>query len=273
MKALFFDVDGTLIDEVKHEIPASTLEALRRTREKGNKVFINSGRTAGMLKRIMEMVEVDGFLCGCGTELIYEGESIYYKKLSPAMKQRIKDASDRYGVLVHLEGQHGWHCQPSEKLLREHPRYQALYENLAGFIGMEGGNDPTPYDGEYEISKFCIETDDGAESGHPSDMEGFREAFGDEFIIIDRGHGFYENVPIGHGKGAAVDRILDYLHLTRADAYGFGDSSNDEEMFRAVGHPVAMGQHDQVLEAYHPFITKRVEEDGIFYAMEQLGLL
>ena len=102
MKALFFDVDGTLIDEVKHEIPASTLEALRRTREKGNKVFINSGRTVGMLKRIMEMVEVDGFLCGCGTELIYEGESIYYKKLSPAMKQRIKDASDRYGVLVHL---------------------------------------------------------------------------------------------------------------------------------------------------------------------------
>ena len=70
MKALFFDVDGTLIDEVKHEIPASTLEALRRTREKGNKVFINSGRTVGMLKRIMEMVEVDGFLCGCGTELI-----------------------------------------------------------------------------------------------------------------------------------------------------------------------------------------------------------
>ena len=95
MKALFFDVDGTLIDEVKHDIPASTLEALRRTREKGNKVFINSGRTVGMLKRIMEMVEVDGFLCGCGTELIYEGASIYYKKLSVEMKQRIKDASDR----------------------------------------------------------------------------------------------------------------------------------------------------------------------------------
>lgn len=273
MKALFFDVDGTLIDEVKHEIPASAQEALRRTLEKGNKVFINSGRTAGMLKRIMEMVEVDGFLCGCGTELIYEGKSVYYKKLSEEMKQHIMDASDRYGILVHLEGRNGWHCQPSEKLLQAHPRYQALYENLAHFIGMEGGIDPAPYDGEYEISKFCIETDDGTESGHPSDMEGFREEFGAEFSIIDRGHGFYENVPIGHGKGAAVDRILDYLHLTRADAYGFGDSSNDEEMFRVVGHPVAMGQHDPVLEAYHPFITKRVEEDGIFYAMEQLGLL
>ena len=148
MKALFFDVDGTLIDEVKHEIPASALEALRRTREKGNKVFINSGRTSGMLKRIMEMVEVDGFLCGCGTELIYEGESVYYKKLSAEMKQRIKDASDRYGILVHLEGRHGWHCQPSEKLLRDHPGYQALYEHLAHFIGMEGGIDPTPYLGQ-----------------------------------------------------------------------------------------------------------------------------
>ena len=273
MKALFFDVDGTLISETTHQIPASALEALRHTREKGNKVFINSGRTAGMLKRIMKMVDVDGYLCGCGTELIYEGKSIYYKKLTEEMKKRLQAASEQYGILVHLEGQHGWHCAPSAKLLDEHPKYIALYQNLADFIGMEGGIDPTPYYGDYEISKFCIETDDGAESGHPSDMEGFRKAFGDEFIIIDRGHGFYENVPNGHGKGAAVDRILDYLHLGKDDAYGFGDSSNDEEMFRAVGHPVAMGHHDAVLEAYHPFITKQVEEDGLFYAMEQLGLL
>ena len=77
MKALFFDVDGTLLDEITHEIPESALEALRITRELGNKVFINSGRTGGMLRKIQKLVEVDGFLCGCGTELIYEGSTIY----------------------------------------------------------------------------------------------------------------------------------------------------------------------------------------------------
>ena len=273
MNALFFDVDGTLIDEVTHKIPESTQEALRKTREKGNKVFINSGRTSGMLKRIMSMVEVDGFLCGCGTELIYEGEPIYYHKLTEEMKRSIQAASEQYGILVHLEGRNGWHSHPSEKLLREHPSYPALYEHLRHFIELEQGLDPSPYDGDYEISKFCIETDDGKESGHPSDMEGFRKEFGRAFNIIDRGHGFYECVPAGHGKGAAVDRTLSYLHLTRDEAYGFGDSSNDEEMFQVVGHPVAMGQHDPILESYHPFITKRVEEDGIYYAMERLGLL
>lgn len=273
MKALFFDVDGTLIDETTHKIPESAQEALRRTREKGNKVFINSGRTSGMLKRIMSMVEVDGFLCGCGTELIYEGQSIYYHKLTEELKKRVQAASEQFGILVYLEGREGWHAQPSEKLLAAHPILRTHYEYLAHFVELEHGIDPTPYDSAYEISKFCIQADDGLSSGHPSDMEGFRKAFEDDFTIIDRGESFYECVPAGHGKGAAVDRILDYLHLTRAEAYGFGDSSNDEEMFQVVGHPVAMGQHDAILESYHPFITKRVEEDGIAYAMEQLGLV
>ena len=35
----------------------------------------------------------------------------------------------------------------------------------------------------------------------------------------------------GHGKGNAVDRMLQYLGLTKDDAYGFGDSTNDIEMF------------------------------------------
>ena len=38
MKALFFDLDGTLLDSTKH-IPASAKAALRQAREKGVKVY------------------------------------------------------------------------------------------------------------------------------------------------------------------------------------------------------------------------------------------
>ena len=281
MKALFFDVDGTLLDEKNHQIPESALQAIRRTRELGNKVFINSGRTSGMLKKVMGLVSVDGFLCGCGTELIYSGTPVYYYKLSNELKEQIKQVSDKYGMLMYLEGRDGWHCRPSLGLLEAHPLYRDYYDYMSMYVRSEKGSSGTDYDGDYEISKFCVQYDDGEGNGkgetfashNPSDVSGFLEEFSGLFHIIDRGKRFYECVPKGHGKGNAVDRMLQYLGLTKDEAYAFGDSTNDIEMFKACGNNIAMGKHAPELEAFDPFITRRVEDDGIAYAMKELGLI
>ena len=48
IKILFFDIDGTLVtDDARKFFPESAREAIRLTREKGNKVFINSARKQG----------------------------------------------------------------------------------------------------------------------------------------------------------------------------------------------------------------------------------
>ena len=44
VKAIFFDIDGTLVSFQTHTVPESTREALRLLREKGIKVFIATGR-------------------------------------------------------------------------------------------------------------------------------------------------------------------------------------------------------------------------------------
>ena len=44
IKAVFFDIDGTLVSFKTHTIPQSTLDALALLREKGIKVFIATGR-------------------------------------------------------------------------------------------------------------------------------------------------------------------------------------------------------------------------------------
>jgi hypothetical protein len=43
-------------------------------------------------------------------------------------------------------------------------------------------------------------------------------------------------------------------------------------MFEFSDNAILMGVHDAELEPYATFVTKKVEEDGIAYAMEQLGL-
>ena len=66
-KILFFDIDGTLWTMDGH-IPESTREAIRRVRENGHLVFINSGRTRGYIRDPkLFSLGLDGIVSGCGT--------------------------------------------------------------------------------------------------------------------------------------------------------------------------------------------------------------
>ena len=76
MSALFFDIDGTILSEITHKIPESALEALHKAQENGHKTFINTGRTICSVPPMIKRISFDGFLCGCGTHLIY-GEDVF----------------------------------------------------------------------------------------------------------------------------------------------------------------------------------------------------
>ena len=46
IKAIFLDVDGTLISFKTHRVPASALDALREAHVRGVQLFIVTGRAA-----------------------------------------------------------------------------------------------------------------------------------------------------------------------------------------------------------------------------------
>ena len=52
----------------------------------------------------------------------------------------------------------------------------------------------------------------------------------------------------------------------------FGEGYNDIEMLQLADMGVAMGNASEEVKAHADFVTKRIDEDGIFYACEQLGL-
>lgn len=64
-KCLFFDIDGTLVDEQTHQIPQSTIEALRAARRSGSVVFINTGRPYSHVSAMIKALDFDGYCCGC----------------------------------------------------------------------------------------------------------------------------------------------------------------------------------------------------------------
>ena len=260
-KALFFDIDGTLVSEITGVMPESAERAIARTRKAGNLVFINTGRTMGSMKAVLPSLEADGYLCGCGTQLWLNGKVIYQKSVPHERGLAIKKAIGDFDLDGVLEGADNCYFRKGYSRI-------PLIRDLKKAMEDHGNASPSGWDDDdYEFDKFCVSADE------KSDREGFFAFLAPDFQVIDRGGDFYECVPRGHDKATAIDRILKELGMSREDAWVFGDSSNDLACFQYAQNAVLMGKHDKVLEEYATFVTKTVEEDGIEYAMETLGLL
>lgn len=261
-KALFFDIDGTLFSEVTRTVPESTKKALAKARERGHLVFVNTGRAYSELGEIMDLLGesvVDGWLCGCGTYVEAGGEVLYHRVMPEEQAGMIKAAvveCDMDGV---LEGRDGCYVPCP------HSRFEAGNRIRTGIGFAIRSMDWSKECGDFD--KFCVIADE------QSDRAGFFRRLGLDIDVIDRGDGFYECVPAGHSKATAIDVVLKHYGLKLKDAYVFGDSTNDLSMFEYVPNAVLMGKHDKELEPFASFTTKTVEQDGIWYAMEHLGLL
>ncbi len=259
-KALFFDVDGTLLAEGTRRIPESARNALREARSNGHLVFINSGRTYCNLDEVKRQIEADGYLCGCGTHII-AGDQVIYRYFIPHEEGvRLKRNILEFGMDGILEGAESCYMRS------EPSRFKEL-ENLRSDLRENGALSPYNWDVDYYEYDKCYLASDCL-----SDCEGLFQQM-ENMDIIDRGQGYYECVPAGHSKATAIERVLAHYGLSREAAYVFGDSSNDLAMFEYASNCVVMEKHSPVLDPFATFVTRSVEEDGIAYAMEQLGIV
>ena len=260
--ALFFDIDGTIISDRTHTIPESAVTAIETAGNNGCLTFINTGRTYFFVPNILKKVRFDGFLCGCGTHIISRGQTLYHRTIPHPESLEIIQKLQECTIEGVLEGE----C--FNYFSRKESRFDQINQIRDSFLGNVEGRAHFFDDPDIRADKFVIWTDE------KSDTETFLAfARGKNYDIIDRRSGFYEIVPEGHSKATAISYILDQFGLTKEHAYVFGDSANDLPMFTCIENAIAMGEYDPVLKPYTSFVTKTVEEDGIFYALKHFGFI
>ena len=71
----------------------------------------------------------------------------------------------------------------------------------------------------------------------------------------------------------AVEKVLEFYGISKADSMAFGDGNNDLEMFGAVGTGVAMGNASEKLKAAAAAHCRTVMEDGIYWYCLEQGLI
>ena len=67
--------------------------------------------------------------------------------------------------------------------------------------------------------------------------------------------------------------IIDYYGISLDETMAFGDGNNDIAMLNHVKIGVAMGNADISVKEASDFVTKSVNEDGIYFALENFSLI
>lgn len=257
-KIAFFDIDGTLTSELDGSIPESAVCAIRKSRENGNLMFINTGRCFQNVEERFRNIGFDGYICGCGTNIYCNGRDVLYVPQSHFVIMRILEQARKTGVDILFESRKEV-CFDTSRPLR-HPdairQYQAFLDR--NYTMPEDLENPN-----FFSDKFVIWYE------APWQLARFREVSDRYFSCIDRGGTFREFVPLGYSKATGIAFVLQYYGLTADAAYAFGDSNNDLPMLSCIKNSVVMGNASPAsLFENAAYVTANASADGIRLALE-----
>ncbi len=256
IKAIFFDVDGTLLDSVTHTIPASTVETLIRLKDKGYKLGIATGRNFSDCKKagVTEIIAWDGFVTSNGQQLYDRHQQrFYHSVMDPDVVRQIEQIVIEDGLNMQFEGQPDFmRFESDENVLAAHAFFKIPVPALV-----------KPYQGE-DVDMILVYAPKGY------DYKKFMELNG---TLVMPGESTYADIiSSDHSKYTGIRQMLD--HWGMPDSYiAFGDSLNDMEMFRHADISVALGNGNALLKEKATLVTAAVSDDGIYQACIKLNLL
>ena len=106
IKAMFFDVDGTLVSFRTHRATAAMADALQQLHRRGVKLFISTGRHPRMLQYLRDLFPFDGWVTMSG-QFCYCGDQVIHRNPMDrqAVEELVSAASSNAFSCIFLEGQ------------------------------------------------------------------------------------------------------------------------------------------------------------------------
>ena len=256
IKAIFLDIDGTMVSFETHRVPDNTKDALRKARDKGIKVFVSTGRSGSDINNLDDLefdgyITVNGAYCMVGDNVVFK-KSIaredveafvrYVEEVEPVSCFFVE--ADKVSANVISE-----QMRQMMELVRFTPRPvlpirefidKEIYQLTAFF----------PVEHEEELMKYLPGCD--TMRWYPT---------------------FADIIACGVDKSVGMEKIGEYFGIKAGEMMAIGDGGNDVSMIKYAGVGVAMGNAGDDVKLVADYITTSVDDDGIGNAFRHFGIL
>lgn len=259
VKAIFFDIDGTLVSFNTHAVSTSTREALRLLREKGIKVFIATGRPKSLMMKAVGDLEFDGYITLNGAHCFTADHRDIHKACIPQ-----EDIERLIGYHHHhpetpfvFVDEDGWFITHCNEAVKEVARLIEIDVPPVTSIETARGKEIL------QIMGYFKENED-------------QEIFSNVLTHCESMRWyplFTDIITRGTSKSQGIDKVLQFYGISLEETMAFGDGGNDIPMLKHVNIGVAMGNASETVQAAADYVTASVDEEGIMHALQHFGIL
>lgn len=267
IKAIFFDLDGTLLDSNK-KIQPTSIKALKQCKDKGIKLFIASARPP-LLVKMLKFTEEENSLFDGG--VYNNGGCIKIKNLCKYMFIPPELVNDTIEIVKQYENLNIALQMDNEVHAFRYLMDKSAYENW-------GINQEEVFTIENVLLDHTVKILIYYEHVYdsvtiiPEDIKNkLKECYKNKatIYITDKGK-LIQIVNQYVNKMEGIEKIRKILNLNKDEIAVFGDDVNDIEMLSEYQYSVAMGNASQDVKAVAKIITRDNDHHGILYGIEKM---
>lgn len=252
-KAVFLDIDGTLVSFKTHQVPQTAVDAIRRIRRQGVKVFIATGRPLPFVDNLGEL-EYDGIMTVNGAS-IHTGDGTVIRH-DPILYGDLRRLIDYY------------HTTPFPVAFATDETTFITGSSPEALHILQLLNIRAPQQLPIET---CLNMD-------VMQMVAFFTPEQEPQLMADvfkgctaqRWHPYFADViRSGNNKARGIDTIIHHYGIPLDQTIAFGDGGNDMQMLRHAGLGIAMGNARDEVKTAAKYVTTSVDDDGIALALDK----
>lgn len=269
-KAIFLDLDGTLLNDDKQVTPGNQ-EAIDKALAAGHKVIISTGRPTSSALRLADKLGLNA--PGCFI-IAYNGGVIYDAGAKKVVFKVAIPLDVVYGVFEKTNAR-GIHAQTygEVNIIVEPPYVNAFLDRYCQKTGMSYEVIDDIHNLKEEPVKILLVNYDEHEPLEKFRNEVLLTEYADDLSTFFSCPEYLEIVKKGLNKGDALLRLAEILDIPVENTYACGDAANDLDMIKAAGTGICMINGMDIVKEAADYITVRDNNhDGIAEVIEKFLL-
>lgn len=259
VKALFFDIDGTLVSFKTHHIPHSTIKAIEEAKARGVEIYISTGRPLSLINNIGEIAHlVDGYITTNGAYCVVNNEVIHCGEIPRKDVDTFMRLADEQGFSCMVVGEHDLAIYHGDEKINAIFRGMLNVKDIPEDVPME------PILRQRVLQLTPVMTED-------EETRLMRQLPG---CIASRWcPDFMDITAKGADKGSALRIMAKHQHIDIQETMAFGDGGNDLSIIREAGIGVAMGNANDNLKQTADYVTTSVDDEGVYNALRHFNVI